>query len=186
MEQKLIMSIDPSGTGTTGICWINRTEEIEKITFGQYQSKNWEEHFDFIFKEVKEKKPSIILFENTSYIHKRIPGTLNLLKLIGAITILKFAFNDIENVDHIAVNQVKGLKKKIHAGEKSLEFLTCEVGRGKGWKYNGERVNLHQLDALIIFSIWKEKGEGLVKIKPKKTIKKKIIVEKISKTENEN
>ncbi|CAI2162670.1 6815_t:CDS:2 [Funneliformis geosporum] len=118
------MTIDPSGKGTTGICLI-----------------------------IKKYRPEIIVYETTNYIHKRIPGTLTLLKLIGGIVGIKYTFDFVKQIDSIAVNQVKPFKDKLFTGREQLENLTCEAGRGKGWKYKQERISLHQLDALVIYHL---------------------------------
>ena len=62
-----ILAIDPSGTGTTGICLIND----KKITFQEFQSKDWKEHLDFIKGLVKKEKPALLIYENTHYIHQK-------------------------------------------------------------------------------------------------------------------
>jgi len=35
-----ILSLDPSGTGTTGICLINKNPLYEYFTFNEFQAKN--------------------------------------------------------------------------------------------------------------------------------------------------
>jgi hypothetical protein len=102
---------------------------------------------------VRKEKPRIVIYENTNYVHKRIPGTLNLLKLIGGIVGIKIAFNFVEELGGIAVNQVKSLKGKLFSGQEQIKGLTCKVGRGKGWKYNRKRISLHKLDALVIYHL---------------------------------
>jgi hypothetical protein len=81
---------------------------------------------------IKEKQPQIVIYENTNYVHKKTPGTLNLLKLIGGIISFKFFFHFVEEIAGVAVNQVKSYKKKLFANEEALEELDYQVGRGKG------------------------------------------------------
>jgi hypothetical protein len=81
---------------------------------------------------VQKEKPQVIVYENTNYVHKRIPGTLNLLKLIGGIIGMKFAFDFIEELGSVAVNQVKPFKDKLFSGKEQIKGLTCKAGRGKG------------------------------------------------------
>jgi len=81
---------------------------------------------------VRKEKPRVVIYENTNYVHKRIPGTLVLLKLIGGIIGMKFAFDFIEELNSVAVNQVKPFKDKLFSGKEQMEGLTCKVGRGKG------------------------------------------------------
>ena len=166
MNKKIVvMTIDPSGKGTTGICLIGNGV----INFSEYQSDNWEEHLKFIVETVKKWKPEIVVYETTNYIHKRIPGTLTLLKLIGGIVGMKYTFNFVKEINSVAVNQVKPFKDKLFTGREQLESLTCRPGRGKGWRYKQKRISLHQLDALVIYHLW----SGGV-LESKKSIKKKL------------
>jgi hypothetical protein len=162
-----IIAIDPSGTGTTGIYFLDKEKNQE--IFQEYKSSKWEEHLQFLVERVKVWKPNIIIYENTYYVHKRIPGTLSLLKLIGGIVGIKYTFDFIEELSSIAVNQVKSFKDKVFANKEQIEKLTCKIGRGKGWKYKSKRINLHQLDALVTYHLWS--GESL---ESTKNIKKKI------------
>jgi len=81
---------------------------------------------------VRKEKPRVVVYENTNYVHKRIPGTLTLLKLIGGIVGMKLAFDFIEELGSVAVNQVKPFKDKLFSGQEQIEGLTCKAGRGKG------------------------------------------------------
>jgi hypothetical protein len=159
------MTIDPAGKGTTGICLVS----AGIVKFLEYQNNSWEEHLEFIVGAVKKWKPEIIVYETTNYVHKKIPGTLTLLKLIGGIVGIKYSFDFIKEVGSIAVNQVKPFKDKLFTGREQLENLTCKVGRSKGWKYQRKKISLHQLDALIVYHLW-SKGS----LESKKSIKKKL------------
>ena len=161
------LCIDPSGTGSTGIFFL---EINNKYAFLEYKSKYWEEHLNFIIKTVKQWKPDIIIYENATYIYGRQhQGTVGLYKLIGSIAALKYIFDFIQEINSIAVNQVKIFKDKIFSGQEQIEGLTCKTGRGKGWKYKRQKISLHQLDALIIYHLWSDKS-----LESKKNIKKKI------------
>ena len=162
-KRNLVMTIDPGEA--TGICLIRNN----LISFQEHKSKNWEDNLNFIANLVQKEKPQVIVYENTNYVHKRIPGTLNLLKLIGGIIGMKFAFDFIEELGSVAVNQVKPFKDKLFSGQEQIKGLTCKAGRGKGWKYNGKKISLHQLDALVIYHLW-SKGS----LESTKNIKKKI------------
>jgi len=157
------MTIDPGET--TGICLVRDS----LISFQEHKSKNWEENLNFIANLVRKEKPRVVVYENTNYVHKRIPGTLTLLKLIGGIVGMKFAFDFIEELGSVAVNQVKPFKDKLFSGQEQIEGLTCKAGRGKGWKYNSKKISLHQLDALVIYHLWSEGS-----LESTKNIKKKI------------
>ena len=163
------LCIDPSGTGTTGIFFFQANSKL-KSTFSEYKSKKWEEHLNFIVDLVKEWEPDIIIYENTTYIYGRQhQGTVGLYKLIGGIMALKYTFDFIQEINSVAVNQVKPFKDKLFAGREQLEGLTCKAGRGKGWKYKQKKISLHQLDALIVYHLWS--GGSL---ESKRSIKKKI------------
>ena len=134
------LCIDPSGTGNTGIVFFQVNSKLKPI-FSEYKSKNWEEHLNFIVCLVKEWKPDIIIYENTTYIYGRQhQGTVGLYKLIGGIVALKYAFDFIQEINSVAVNQVKPFKDKLFAGREQLEGLTCKAGRGKGWKYKQKKL----------------------------------------------
>jgi len=45
---------------------------------------------------------------------------------------LKYTFDFIQEINSVAVNQVKPFKDKLFAGREQLEGLTCKAGRGKG------------------------------------------------------
>jgi hypothetical protein len=184
MNKNKTLTIDPSGIGTTGIFIYcpnalsqdqSPTKKLKKIKdeftylFTEFKSRKWEEHLDYIIEMVKEQKPKFIVYETTNYIHKRMQSSLDLLKLIGGIVCLQHVFPFIEKINSIAVNQVKNFKNKLWLGKEEIEGLTCETGRGKGWKYQGVRISLHQLDALVIYHLWSGRS-----LESKKNIQKKI------------
>ena len=177
------LCIDPSGTGTTGIFFFEVDSKSEhtfcssRETFSEYKSRNWEEHLNFIIEIVKEWKPDIIIYENTTYIYGRQhQGTVGLYKLIGGIVALKHVFSFIQEINSMAVNQVKPFKDKLFLGQEQIEGLTCRIGRGKGWKYKRQKISLHQLDALVVYHLWSGRS-----LESKKSIKKKITILKTKK-----
>ena len=142
-----ILSLDPSGTGTTGICLIKTS-----IVFQEFKSANWKEHAEYIAKIVKEWKPTIILYENTNYLHSRQhSGTVSLLKLIGAIESLP-----VKRIENILVSQVKDLKSKVFKNQVQIPGLTFKLGQG--WFYEQKRISLHQLDAFLVYHLWKKRN----------------------------
>lgn len=149
-----ILSLDPSGTGKTGICLI----EDNKITFQEIKSKVWSEHLSRIVILTEAHRATILLYETTNYINSRGKDMTSLLKLVGAIEGLKHVFTFVEQIDSILVNQVKDLKAKLLAGTKLIPELTFAKGRGKGWMFKGKKISLHELDAYLVYWIWKEKG----------------------------
>ncbi len=140
-----ILSIDPSGTGTTGVCLIKTG-----IVFQEFKSANWKEHAEYIAKIVKEE-PTIVLYENTNYLHSRQhSGTVSLLKLIGAIESLPV------RTESILVSQVKDLKSKLFKRTKKIPEIKFKLGIG--WLFKGQKISLHQLDAFLVYQIWKEQN----------------------------
>jgi hypothetical protein len=93
--------------------------------------------------------------------------------LFGAISSLIYIFDFIKVIEQVQANQVKKLKSRIYNKELELENINFKAGRGGGWVYlsKEERTKLskHQLDAYLIYQIWK------LKIERNKSIKKKSI-----------
>ena len=143
-----ILSIDPSGTGMTGICLIN-----SQIIFQEFQHQDWKEHYAFISQVVKDYQPAFVLYENTNYLYSRQhQGTVSLLKLLGAIESLPL------RAESILVKQVKDLKAKLFKDE--IQIKDLEFKLGKGWFFQKQKISIHQLDAYLVYFLWKEKGGG--------------------------
>jgi hypothetical protein len=123
LETMRILSIDPSGTGTSGLFFINGKEQ----EFYQCQNTNWKEHYAYISQMVKEKKPNLIIYEDTNYIHKRTKDGLNLFRLLGALEFLP-----TQQISRVNVLKVKELTKRLLAGIEKIEGLNYQPGRGKG------------------------------------------------------
>ncbi|RPB18016.1 hypothetical protein L211DRAFT_883839 [Terfezia boudieri ATCC MYA-4762] len=118
-----ILSIDPSGTGTTGIYFTNGSEQ----EFFQFTNAYWKEHYFYLKALAKEKKVNKIVFENTNFINNRSKDSLNLIRLLGAIETLP-----IKQVQSINVLKVKELSKALFAGKANIPNLQYLPGRGKG------------------------------------------------------
>jgi hypothetical protein len=123
MNEPRILSIDPSGTGTTGIYFKNG----EKEEFKEIKEKDWLKHYDFISSLVKVYQPSILLFETSNFIRIRGKDMTSLFKLLGALEVLP-----IQQIKSVPVDQVKRLTKELLHGIKKLEGLEYQQGRGKG------------------------------------------------------
>ncbi|CAH1759626.1 2910_t:CDS:2 [Entrophospora sp. SA101] len=117
-----ILSIDPSGTGTTGIYFRNGQQE----EFNCYQGKDWQKHYEFIVSLVKVYQPDILLYESTNYVGLRGKDMTSLFKLLGALAVLP-----VEIIKSVPVNQVKELKGKLLKGTKTISGLEYHQGRGK-------------------------------------------------------
>jgi len=142
-----ILSIDPSGTGTTGLCLIN-----QKITLQEFKSSAWKEQVIFLQKVVKDFQPDLLLYETTNYINSKGKDMTGLLKLIGAIESLP-----VQRIESILVHQVKDLKSKLFKNQVQIPQLTFKLGQG--WFYSAKRISLHELDALLVYQIWKERND---------------------------
>jgi hypothetical protein len=118
-----ILSIDPSGTGTTGIYSRHGQQE----SFQSHQSQDWQKHYYFIASLVKAYQPDILLYESTNYVGLRGKDMTSLFKLIGALAVLP-----VEQIKSVPVNQVKALKDKLLKGSQQIPGLTYQKGRGKG------------------------------------------------------
>ena len=82
---------------------------------------------------------------------RRILSSLNSLtsmNFCGALESLVY-LNQVATVASVPVNQVKGLRKKLLKGEKKINEL--EYQNGKGWIWKGKRISLHCLDAYLIY-----------------------------------
>ena len=144
-----ILAIDPSGTGTTGICLISSDKKIE---FQECKEKDWKKHYDFIVSLVKVFKPDLLLLENTNFLSNRSKDSLNLIRLLGAIECLK-----VKKIASINVIKVKELTKLLLRERAEIPNLTYQIGRGKGWMWNNQRISIHQLEAFIVYWLWNKK-----------------------------
>ena len=100
---------------------------------------------------INQKKPEIIIYEHTNYIHKRTADGLGLFKLFGAIEGLHYTFLFLTQIKFIPVIQVKSFYKRLLKGQESINGLTYKIGRGGGWIYKEQRLSIHELDALLIY-----------------------------------
>ena len=151
MNESRILSIDPSGTGTTGLFFTNDNQK----EFYQCQKKEWKDHLTFIVNLIKEKQPNLILYEDTNYIHRKTKDGLSLFRLLGAIESLSYLFT--VRIESMSVLKVKELSKKLLAGTEKLEGLEYLQGRGKGWMFDNKRISIHCLEAYLVYWLWSKK-----------------------------
>lgn len=144
-----ILSIDPSGTGTTGIFYTNGQEQ----EFKEYgKDIYWKNHYEFIISLVKAYKPNLILYENTNFISNRTSDSLNLIRLLGALECLA-----VSKVESINVVKVKEMSKALFKGTIKIKDLQYLPGRGKGWLWQGKRISIHQLEAFLVYYLFTSK-----------------------------
>ena len=138
-----IISIDPGGK--TGIYYKNgKEEQFLEI------NKPWKETYTEIKELVKKKQTNLIIYEDTNYIHRKTKDGLNLFRLLGAIECLP-----VQQVQSVNVLRVKEMSKKLLAGSYKLPEIEYKQGRGKGWMFKGKRVSIHQLEAFIVYYLFK-------------------------------
>jgi hypothetical protein len=107
--------------------------------------------------KVKELEPDTILYEHTNFISLKGKDMTALLKLFGGIESLRYVYPSLGiKSASVAVNQVKSLKDKLLNGNKTIRGLKFAKGRGKGWSLNGKKINIHELDALLVYFLGKE------------------------------
>ena len=147
------LSIDPSGSGTTGCVFYDKQKKIYQ--FFNFTSKNWQEHFNFLSRLCQEKRVNILIYENTNFIYGRqFSGSVSLLKLIGGIECLKYIHPKIKKVDNVLVKQVKDFYKKIVQEKFVIPELERKIGRKGGWFFQEQKINVHELDALLELNLY--------------------------------
>ena len=147
MNSNKYLSVDPSGSGTTGCVLYD--EKKRKYELFSFTGKNWQEHFNFLSQICQEKKVNIFLYETTNFINKRTKNTADLFRLLGAIEILPSFQKNIKKHDYILVKQVKDLYKKVNQKTLIIPELGRKIGRKGGWFFQGQKINIHELDALL-------------------------------------
>lgn len=169
-----LLSIDPSGTGTTAI--FNKNDN----NFELIKSENWLHHFwriqQKIFLLQKDKLEPIIYFETVKSAYSNNNADIvPLIKLCGALE----SYCIIKNINYktISSDQTKRYVKwfkdiklielnkngKINKRDnKKLEFCHStglELINNK-WFYNNEIINAHQRDTVLIYCISKFKEKN--------------------------
>jgi hypothetical protein len=147
MSSNKYLSIDPSGSGTTGCVFYD--EKNQKYEFFSFTGKIWQEHFNFLFQTCQNKKVNFLLYETTNFINKRTKSTADLFRLLGAIEILPLFQKNVKKCAFILVKQVKDLYKKVNQGILVIPQLERKIGRKGGWFFQGQKINVHELDALL-------------------------------------
>ena len=141
-----ILSADHSATGTSGFCIIG-----SEISFLKIENKDWKEHFYQMKDLVAKHSINTVVYETTNYVSNLSKHMTGLFKLFGATEILP-SFLPVK-VYSVPVNQVKKLKEQIRNGQKGIAGLNYQ--RGKSWSYQGKNISVHELDAFLIYWIWK-------------------------------
>src|ERR1043165_8599467 len=124
MNNLRILSVDPSGTGTTGMFFTYKNRQ----EFHHFQSKDLKEHLGFLAEQVQTLKPDLVIYEHTNFISLKGKDMTTLLKLFGAIEVLVYLAG--VKVVAVPVNQVKRLRGKLLKGEQSIAGLEYQPGKG--------------------------------------------------------
>ncbi|MDR1670711.1 MAG: hypothetical protein LBR43_03265 [Spiroplasmataceae bacterium] len=53
---------------------------------------------------------------------------------------------------------MKETSKTLLSGKAKMAGLEYLVGRGKGWMWNGSGISLHQLEAFVVYYLFKDKN----------------------------
>lgn len=142
---------DPSATGTTGACLVNSNGEI---TFFKFENKEWKEQFAWLKGLVEHKSVSLLVCETATYISNTSSDIRKLINLVGAIETLPCFFSNLK-VETLPSDQTKRLRKKLANKQKGIAGL--EFKRGVSWFYRENKISTHELDAFLIYWIWKGK-----------------------------
>lgn len=156
MENYKYLSIDPSGSGTTGLFFYD-SEKKEEI-FSNFKSKIWKEHFEFIKNFCEEKKVDYIIYETTNFIKVRGYDLTSLFKMFGIIESLIYFIPGLKKCETVLVREVKTTYKKIKENVLEIENVYFKPGRGGGWFRNNKKISLHELDAFLIFYCYIKKN----------------------------
>lgn len=148
------LTTDPSGDGTAAYFFVDEKGEIE---FTERKSSIFAEQLDCLNDLVRTKRPTNIIYENIQYIDKSYIGkeTTALFQLFGAIENLQSAFNFVKVIDKVPTNQVKLLRKRVYENKEQIPSLIYKIG--KGWFYQEQKISVHQLDAFLVYYLWKKK-----------------------------
>ncbi|WP_338975048.1 hypothetical protein [Spiroplasma endosymbiont of Tricholauxania praeusta] len=162
-----LLSIDPSGTGTTAI--FNKNDN----NFELIKSENWLHHFLRIKQKIlllQNKLELIIYFETVkSAYNNQNADLVPLIKLCGALE----SYLTINNINYKTVtsdqvkryvrwfDKIKGLLEKELTYVRNIKMINfCnKTGLNKDknkWFYNNEKINAHQRDSILIYWIIKE------------------------------
>ncbi|WNE41353.1 MAG: hypothetical protein AM1032_000093 [Mycoplasmataceae bacterium] len=148
MENYKYLSIDPSGSGTTGMFFYD--SETKEELFTNFKSKIWKEHFVFIKNFCEEYKVDYIIYETTNFIKVKGYDLTSLFKMFGIIESLIYMF-PIKKCETVLVREVKLSYKKLKENNLSIDNLFFKAGRGGGWFRNNKKIEIHELDAFLIF-----------------------------------
>lgn len=145
---------DPSATGTSGACLVNGNGEITLLKF---ENKDWKEHFAWFKSLIVEYSVNLFVCENNTYISTTSSDIRKLIGLVGAIEVLPYFFTNLK-VKTLPSDQTKRLRKKLVNKQKGIAGLNYQ--RGKAWSYKEQKISGHELDAFLIYWIWRGNNYG--------------------------
>jgi hypothetical protein len=147
-----ILSIDPSGTSTTGLFYYENWNkwEISSIT-----DENWLEHGKNLKEVVKNKQVNILACE-TSSMWKKTGYTFHFDKLIKLVGHVEYLANEL-GVEYVPTSNIYRTRWEREAKEGKIKGLSCKQEQGlRGrpklvWYFKEQKLNEHEKDAILIF-----------------------------------
>ena len=146
---KRVLSIDPSGSGTTAIYFWNKDKNEGR--FESFRSKCWKDHFLYIKSFCEKEEIDLIIYETTNFIKIMGNDLTSLFKLFGSIETIIYSSKTVKKCGTVFVRNVKLLQKKIKENLLRSENLKFIPGRSGGWFKNEQKINIHEADAFLVY-----------------------------------
>jgi len=143
----MIITIDPSGTSTTGIFCFWNWDKYEIISFSH---EKWTKHVDFLVGLIDKHQPEYIAYENSNFLKGAVMNHhfRNLLKVVAGIEWICYEKGIkskwIGSVFVEKINQNWGKKNKVGG----------LVYNNKKWSFKGQVLNEHEKDAILVFYLF--------------------------------
>lgn len=156
------MSIDPSGTSTTGIFYY---ENWNKWAILNSQSPDWLEQARNIENWIKDLQPKRLLVETGKLFQSRRYNKhmVDLIRLVGAVEYLA----NQKSIEYVKISNQYRQKWANSEADKGfipgLEIRKIQGKRGRAkkvWFFKDKELNEHELDALLVFYAYWVKRTG--------------------------
>jgi len=150
-----ILTIDPSGTSTTGLFYF---ENWSKYQIFSFTSENWLEQAKNLANLVKKEKIEIIACE-TSSMWKKTGYTFHFDKLIKLVGYCEYLAQEL-GVKYVPVSNSYLGRWEREAKEGKIKGLLMKEEKGKKgrskhvWYFKEQELNEHEKDALLIFYVY--------------------------------
>lgn len=165
-----VITIDPSGTGTTGFF----TDDMVMYGTKTFVSDNWQAHFDFIVDELKIGRYEMIVIETISpgRTNRATNHLIDLAKLIGC---LENHLRHFENVVWVKAQDTKRLGKKLKEmefGQELYNIKKIKIGRKTVYRHFYQDLSSHEIDSVAIYHIWLNRKQYIERTETKRKVKK--------------